>query len=353
VRHESLEPGRLQAVVETEALLLVDEGLAAAEQVDRLLERAGFAIGPLALLRRETAVRRRAWQRRYFEASYSDPRYRPSRLIDALAAAELENQSPARLLADRVRAAVPPAAASQLGRVSIAGSGPLAERLREAASGAGIAMADQPVEADVLVLAFEGFLEVRRLELRKALEKARDLPIVAHCAPWTVTEIASTLRGVGGVAGFALSSTAVAPTAPMARVAPMVEVAGGLNSEPRAVGAALALFQRLGWQTELVDDGPGLVVGRLLSVMANEALVQIEASAESPSTVDAAVCAGLAYRFAPLAWADEVGLDYVLQTLRVLQADYGDDRYRPAVSLRRRVQAGWLGRVSGRGLLES
>jgi 3-hydroxybutyryl-CoA dehydrogenase len=69
--------------------------------------------------------------------------------------------------------------------------------------------------------------------------------------------------------------------------------------------------------------------------------------------VDAAVCAGLAYRFAPLAWADEVGLDYVLQTLRVLQADYGDDRYRPAVSLRRRVQAGWLGRVSGRGLLES
>jgi 3-hydroxybutyryl-CoA dehydrogenase len=338
-----LEPGRLEAVVETEALLLVDEGLAAAEQVDRLMERAGFALGPFALLRQETAVRRRAWQQRYFEAAHGDPRYRPSRLADALAAAELQGGSLDRALGSRGERTVTAPDTNPPNRVWVGGAGPAAERVREAATGAGIAISAQPGEADLVVLAFDGFLEVRRLELRKALEQARGVPIVAHCAPWTVTEIASTLRGVGDVAGFAVSATAGRP---------VVELAAGLNSEPRAIGAALGLFKRLNWPAEVVGDGPGLVAGRLLSVMANEALVQVESGAETPAAADAIFRTELGYGFGPLAWADGAGLDYVLQTLRALHADYGDDRYRPAVSLRRRVQAGWLGRDSGRSLLE-
>ena len=165
--------------------------------------------------------------------------------------------------------------------------------------------------------------------------------MLAHCAPYTVTEIASTLRPTESVAGFAVVGN---PTSTV-----LVEIAGGVNSDDVAVAAGMAFFGALGKEPVQVGDGPGMVFGRILSMIVNEAASALDDRVASAEDIDTALKLGVAYPRGPLEWADELGLDFVLQTVRTLQADYGDDRYRPAMRLRRLVQAGQLGRKAGRG----
>jgi 3-hydroxybutyryl-CoA dehydrogenase len=181
--------------------------------------------------------------------------------------------------------------------------------------------------------------------LRNALEKAAaEAPVLAHCAPYTVTEIGSTLRRTERVAGFAIVGDPAASE--------LVEVAGGLNSDRAAVEAALAFFRALGRRPVRVGDGPGMVLARVLGVAINEAAALLDDGLGSPAQIDAAVVQGAGFPRGPLEWADRLGLDVVFQTLRTLQQDYGEERYRPAIRLRRLVQAGRLGLKSGRGFYE-
>ena len=98
-----------------------------------------------------------------------------------------------------------------------------------------------------------------------------------------------------------------------------------------------------------VGDGPGMVFGRIISALANEAASALDDGVATAEGIDTAMKLGVAYPLGPLEWADRLGLDLVFQTIRTLQQDYGAVRYRPAIRLRRLVQSGRLGQQRGGG----
>jgi 3-hydroxybutyryl-CoA dehydrogenase len=236
-------------------------------------------------------------------------------------------------------AAVPSVA---LGSVAVVGDGDLAEALKELSNAAALSAAGSMEHAAVVVVAALGPLEVRRLGVRNALEQAGpDAVVAAHCAPYTVTEVTSTLRRAERVAGFSIVGDP--------RESQLVEVAGGVNTLPEVVDGALSLFGRLGKRPVRVGDGPGMVLARVLSMIVNEAAATLDDGVATAEDIDTAIKLGVAYPLGPLEWADRLGLDVVFNTMRTLQNDYGDPRYRSAIGLRRRVQAGHLGTKTGRG----
>ena len=127
-----------------------------------------------------------------------------------------------------------------------------------------------------------------------------------------------------------------------------VEIIRGLQTSPATLAATKALAARLGKTAVESSDVPGFIANRILMPMINEAVFAL---AEGVATADAidTMMKGLNFPMGPLALADLIGLDVCLAILEVMQRDLGDPKYRPAPMLRQYVQAGWLGRKSGRG----
>jgi methoxymalonate biosynthesis protein len=131
-----------------------------------------------------------------------------------------------------------------------------------------------------------------------------------------------------------------------------VEVVRGARTSEDAVRRTMALLDGLGARAIEVGDGPGFVVNRILQRMINEAARIVEEGRCAPVAVDAALTECLGHRTGPLATADLIGLDNVVDSLRVLHDRTGDDGYRPCAALLRKVAAGDLGRKTGRGFYE-
>ena len=134
-----------------------------------------------------------------------------------------------------------------------------------------------------------------------------------------------------------------------APVMKLVEVVRGLETSERTTQLALALAKRLGKTPVLAKDVPGFIVNRVLIPMINEAIFALEEDVASAEDIDLAMTAGANHPVGPLALADRIGLDTVLAICDVLYHDLGDPKFRPCPLLRRYVEAGWLGRKSGRG----
>jgi 3-hydroxybutyryl-CoA dehydrogenase len=111
----------------------------------------------------------------------------------------------------------------------------------------------------------------------------------------------------------------------------------------------LDLAKRLGKTPVVAKDVPGFIVNRVLIPMVNEAIFVLEEGVASVEDIDLAMTAGANHPMGPLALADRIGLDTVLAICEVLYQDLGDPKFRPCSMLRRYVEAGWLGRKSGRG----
>jgi 3-hydroxybutyryl-CoA dehydrogenase len=168
-----------------------------------------------------------------------------------------------------------------------------------------------PAHAEAVVVAAAGPLEVRRLGLRSALEKADEhATVLARCAPYTVTEIASTLRRSERVVGFATTGDPLRTG--------LVEVAGGLNSDEASINVGLAFFRAVGKEPVRVGDGPGMVLARVLGMIINEGAAALDDGVAAPEDIDTAMKLGVAYPLGPLERADELGLDVVYQTVRTL-----------------------------------
>ena len=335
-----------------EALRILGEGLADVPTIDRVLELGGFRMGPFRLMDLIGIDVNFAVTRSVYEQSFYDPRYRPHPIQEQMVRANRFGRKTGRGFydygadgdagtrgpgdAERVDVATP-------GPVAVTGESELATALRGLVRSAGLELSEQIGRARLVVVAGSGPVEVRRLGVRDALRQVGAGAIVlAHCAPYTVTEVASFQRRTERVAGFAILGDPAA--------ARLVEVAGGLDTDEAAVRTGLDFFRALDKEPVRVGDGPGMILLRVVSMLANEAAAALDDRVATAEAVDTAMKLGVNYPHGPLEWADRLGLDVVFQTIRTLQQDYGDDRYRAAVRLRRLVQAGRIGRTSGRGL---
>ncbi len=129
----------------------------------------------------------------------------------------------------------------------------------------------------------------------------------------------------------------------------LVEVVRGLGTTEPTTQLVLDLAKRLGKTPVLAKDVPGSIVNRILIPMINEAIFALEEGVASVEDIDLAMTLGANHPVGPLALADRIGLDTVLAICDVLFHDLGDQKFRPCPLLRRYVEAGWLGRKSGRG----
>ena len=129
----------------------------------------------------------------------------------------------------------------------------------------------------------------------------------------------------------------------------LVEVVRGLATEDETAEAVVKLSKDLGKTPVVANDSPGFVSNRVLMPMINEAVYCLHEGVAEAEAIDQIMKLGMNHPIGPLALADLIGLDVCLFILEVLQNDLGEDKYRPCPLLRKYVDAGWLGRKSGRG----
>jgi 3-hydroxybutyryl-CoA dehydrogenase len=129
----------------------------------------------------------------------------------------------------------------------------------------------------------------------------------------------------------------------------LVEVIRGMATTQETFDQVRDLAVKLGKTPVEVNDAPGFVSNRVLMPLLNEAMYAVMEGVATPEAVDEVFKLGMAHPMGPLALADFIGLDVCLDIMRVLQDGFGDPKYRPCPLLVRMVDAGWLGRKSGRG----
>jgi 3-hydroxybutyryl-CoA dehydrogenase len=132
----------------------------------------------------------------------------------------------------------------------------------------------------------------------------------------------------------------------------LVEVIRGLQTSDETAAAIVELARDLGKEPAEARDFPGFVSNRILMPFINEAVYALQEGVAEPGAIDTIAKLGFAHPMGPLALADLIGLDTCVAIMEVLHAGLGREKYAPCPLLRQYVQAGRLGRKSGRGFYD-
>jgi len=173
---------------------------------------------------------------------------------------------------------------------------------------------------------------------------AESVPIGANTSAIPITRIASAHRRPERVVGMHFMN----PVPLM----PMVEVIRGMHTSDDIMAAARALVEQAGRQSIFVNDSPGFVTNRVMMLMVNEAMFLVQEGVSSVQEIDRLFKTCFGHKMGPLETADLIGLDTVLRSIEVIQAELAEDKYRPCPLLRKMVYAGLMGRKSGKGFYD-
>ena len=222
--------------------------------------------------------------------------------------------------------------------------GKLSEDEKEAAIGRISCTTDisQCAEADAIIEAVAENKDIK-VSIMKELEKyAKDDAIIAsNTSSISITALGNIFKNPARVVGMHFFS-------PVPKM-PLMEIVRGYQTGDDALAKAKELGEFMGKSCILAHDEPGFIVNRMLIPMLNEACILVERKIGTIEEIDRGVKLGLHHPMGPLELMDMIGIDVELAVMEVLHEEIGDPKYRPAVSLRRMVDSGFLGKKTGVG----
>ncbi len=200
-------------------------------------------------------------------------------------------------------------------------------------------------EADLIIEAVTENFGVKAEIFRTVDETARKQTIIAsNTSSISITRLAAVTSRPDKVIGMHFFNPVP--------VMKLVEIVRGIDTSNRTYKAIKELAESLGKTPVEVRDSAGFVSNRVLMPMINEAVFCVQEGVATVEDIDTVMKLGMAHPMGPLALADFIGLDVCLYILEELHQDLGEDKYRPCPLLRKKVDAGHLGRKSGRGFYD-